>query len=121
MSNSKNKSTEFYSQLREAFSSCIGFIKTHIGDDAFFNLKNDLVAIRKKFYPTVFDSIMIATKIALDRGFKSDEVLEERRLDLLRDDAYRSSITQGTMKLENIRTRIDKALSYLFDMKLDNE
>ena len=121
MSNSKNKDTAFYTQQRDAFSSCIAFIKSHIGDDAFFNLKNDLVAIRKKFYPTVFDSIMIATKIALDRGFQSDEVLEERRLALLKDEDYRSSITQGTMKLENIRTRIDKALSYLFDMRLNHE
>lgn len=118
MRNNKNGNEEFYKQWEQCFNNCISFITTHIGEDAFFNLKNDFTAIRKKFYPTVFDSIMIATKIAIERGFSTEDNLEDKRLSMLKDDAYRDSITQGTMRLDNIRTRIDKALYYLFDMRL---
>lgn len=121
MRNHKNDDEQFYNKWEQCFTDCISFITSHIGDDAFFNLKNDLKAIRKKFYPTVFDSIMIATKIALNNGFVAEDNLEPRRLELLKDETYRESITQGTMRLDNIRTRIDKALHYLFDMGLENE
>lgn len=121
MRDNKNVDDSFYQQWETCFDDCVFFITKYIGEDAFFNLKNDLTVIRKKFYPTIFDSIMIATKIALDRGFSTEENLEKRRLSLLKDENYRDSITQGTMKLDNIRTRIDKALSYLFDMRLQDE
>ena len=111
----------FYIGLESSFTECISFITDHIGENAFFNLKNDFSAIRNKFYPTVFDSIMIATKYALNQGYTTEENLEERRLQLLKDEGYRNSITQGTMKIENIRVRINKALSYLYDMKLNDE
>lgn len=121
MRNHKNDDEQFYNKWEQCFTDCISFITSHIGDDAFYNLKNDLSAIRKKFYPTVFDSIMIATNIALNNGFITGDNLESRRLELLKDEEYRESITQGTMKLDNIRTRIDKALYYLYDMRLQNE
>lgn len=121
MSDNKNLDDGLKVHLEKEFTECISFISTHIGVDAFFNLKNDFSAIRKKFYPTVFDSIMIATRIARSRGFSTSENLEEKRLSLLKDEDYRNSITQGTMKLDNIRMRIDKALTYLYNMRLDDE
>lgn len=121
MSNSKNQNADFYDSWEETFNKCIYFVATHFGEDAFFNLKNDFSAIRKKFYPTVFDSIMIATKIATERGFTTVDNLESKRLQLLMDDTYRNSITAGTMKIENIKTRIDKVLSYIYGMTLADE
>lgn len=121
MSNNKNKNADFYDLWEETFNRCIFFVATHFGEDAFFNLKNDFSAIRKKFYPTVFDSIMIATKIAVERGFSTEENLESKRLRLLQDETYRNSITAGTMKIENIKTRIDKVLTYIFGMSLADE
>ena len=121
MSNNKNKNADFYDLWEETFNRCIFFVATHFGEDAFFNLKNDFSAIRKKFYPTVFDSIMIATKIAVERGFSTEENLESKRLRLLQDETYRNSITAGTMKIENIKTRIDKVLTYIFGMTLADE
>lgn len=121
MSDHKDGDDSFFDNWESSFTRCIAFIMSHIGEDAFFNLKNDFSAIRKKFYPTVFDSIMIATRIALSSGFSTEENLEARRLVLLRDEDYRNSITQGTMKIENIKTRIRKALLYLYDINMDDE
>lgn len=90
-----------------------------MGEEAFFNLQNDLSKIRRRLYPTVFDSIMIATSIAQRRGYiNKGENLSDKRLELLKDATYRESITQGTMKTDNIRTRISYALHYLYGMEL---
>lgn len=121
MCNNCNPTDDFLKNKRDEFCSCIDFITTHIGDDAFYNLSNDLVKIRKKFYPTIFDSIMIATKIALSNGYDKPEKLSFKRIELLKDSSYRDSITQGTMKVESIKNRVDKALNYLFNMGLKNE
>lgn len=104
-----------------SFEQVIDFLYDRIGEDVFHNLQNDLVTIRKKFNPTVFDSIMIATRIALDRGYNKEDNLRPRRLLLLRDPSYRESITQGTMRHENIKNRVELALNYLFEMTLTNE
>ena len=89
------------------------------GEEAFFNLQNDLTKIRRRLYPTVFDSIMIATSIALNRGYVyNGENLKEKRMNLLKDAMYRDSISQGTMKVDNIRTRISLALQILYGMEL---
>ena len=109
---------EVIEALRSEFLQCVDFIYESFGIDAFCNLKGDLSSIRKKFYPTVYDSIIIATSIALKRGFQSSNTLKDQRLDLLRDPNYRESITQGTMRLEAIHNRINKALTYLYGMTL---
>ena len=114
-----NTSEESIADMENEFCTTIHFIHTHLGEEAFFNLQNDLSKIRRRLYPTVFDSIMIATTIALSRGFCiQDGDLRERRIALLKDTDYRESITQGTMKTENIRTRISLALRYLYDIEL---
>ncbi len=111
----------FFNQKKQTFIQCVDFIMDKIGNEAFYNLKNDLSSVRKKFYPTIFDSLMIATKIALERGYSDDALLAERRLELLRDQEYRDSITQGTMQTEHIRTRISKALQVIYQMELADE
>lgn len=112
----------FYESLEKDFTTCIDFIHSEYGKTAFHNLRNDLKELRKKFYPTVYDSLMIATDIALRSGFVPQEhILEEKRICLLRDPEYRESITQGTMQLHNIRTRISKALKYLYNIDYIHE
>jgi len=110
-----------FDQKRDTFFNCVSLILNKMGNEAFYNLKNDLSSLRKKFYPTIFDSLMIATKIALERGYNDDVSLAERRLELLRDSDYRNSITQGTMQTEHIRTRISKALQIIYQMNLEDE
>ena len=111
----------FIKCLSQDFENTICFIYNHFGETAFFNLQNDLEHLRNKFYPTVYDSMMIGTCIALRRGFQFKGSLEERRLQLLRDVAYRESITQGTMQIEHIKTRISKVLETIYGMQMNNE
>ena len=119
MQSNINASTDFIAEKESEFYSVIDFIYTNMGEEAFFNLQNDLSKIRRRLYPTVFDSIMIATSIALKKGcIDVVKNLPEKRLALLRDATYRESISQGTMKIDNIRTRISCALHFLYGIKL---
>lgn len=112
-------SDTFIGEKEIEFYSTIDFIYSNFGEEAFFNLQNDLTKIRRRLYPTVFDSIMVATSIALGRGYVNNgENLREKRIELLKDTAYRNSIFQGTMKVDNIHTRISLALRFLYDMEL---
>lgn len=105
-------------RMRNDFTKCILFIHQTLGEEAFYNYQADLKTLRRKLYPTIFDSIMIATSIALSRGYQYKESLMERRERLLRDEEYRNNITQGTMRKIAIRTRVALALKYLYDMTL---
>ena len=79
-----------------------------------------MTILRKRFYPTIYDALMIATSIALKRGYqiKDGENLADKRMALLKDEMFRESITQGTMQVQHIHTRIDKTLEYIYDMHL---
>lgn len=93
MQSNINASTDFIAEKESEFYSVIDFIYTNMGEEAFFNLQNDLSKIRRRLYPTVFDSIMIATSIALKKGcIDVVKNLPEKRLALLRDATYRESI-----------------------------
>ncbi len=100
------------------FNHVIDFIFNNFGQEAFFNLQNDLEKIRRRLYPTVYDSLMIGTHIALQRGInpKTLNSLKDRRLILLKDEEYRESITQGTMLIANIHRRIEKVLHIIYDL-----
>lgn len=110
----------YLSKAKENFEKVIGFVYDNFGEEAFYNLQKDLVKIRKRLYPTVYDSLMIATSIALRRGYSLDDgvKLSDKRMELLRNEQYRESITQGTMQVEHIRTRISLALSVIYGMEL---
>lgn len=113
------KDSEYISKSKTEFEQVVSFIFEQFGEEAFFNLQKDLQKIRRRLYPTVYDSLMIATSIALSRGYAAnDEDLKEKRMKLLRDEEYRESITQGTMLVEHIRTRISKALFLIYGMQL---
>lgn len=110
--------SESLSQKCADFTRVIDFIYENFGEEAFFNLQKNLQKIRRRLYPTVYDSLMIATSIALSRGYRKKGSLEKLRRNLLKDEEYRESITQGTMQVEHIRTRIQKALSIIYGMNL---
>lgn len=109
----------FLANRRKDFESVIDFIYDNFGEEAFFNLQNDLEKMRRRLYPTVLDSIMVATFIALAQDYKVEAGVDmkQRRMDLLRDADYRNSITQGTMRVDNIKMRISKALSILYHIE----
>ncbi len=104
--------------FKTEFTQSILIIKNQFGDNAFFNVQsNDLTTIRKRFYPTVYDSIMIGTSIALAKGADTSKATEANRLALLRDDKFREYSTQGTMQVEHINGRIELALKYLYNLQ----
>lgn len=111
---------QYVNSCKEKFLKTIDFLYDNIGEEAFFNLQKDLTVVRKRFYPTIFDSLMVATSIAIERGFLLNEGdnLAMKRMALLKDEEYRESITQGTMQVQHIRTRISKALAYMYGMQL---
>jgi len=119
MQSNRTLSDEEIKSKSEEFNNTVSFLISAYGEESFFNLQKDLSKIRRKFHPAVYDSIMIATAIALSRGYQSQGAnLNQRRNTLLHDTEYRNSIMQATMQVSNIRTRISRALSVLYDMEL---
>jgi Protein of unknown function DUF262. len=118
MGSEESEKEEVLKLRKETFEFVIDFIFEFFGENAFFNVQaTDLTTIRKRFYPTIFDSLTVATAIALRNGFKSTTNLEPLRLQLLKDENYRDSITQGTMKIEHIHGRISKVLEDIYKMR----
>lgn len=104
---------------RDKFNSVIDFIYEHFGENAFYNITGgDETKIRKRFYPTIFDSLCPAVSMALEK--LGDDIptenLEEKRLELLKDEDYRKFITEGTMQISHIHGRIDLTLQHLFGL-----
>lgn len=118
MANNRSES-DYLDRICDDFVNTIEFIYKYFGEEAFYNLQNDLQKIRKRLYPTVYDSLMIATSIALSKGFNPVGIdLKARRMAMLKDESYRESITQGTMTVEHIQTRIRRALEIVYELDL---
>ena len=115
---SNRKDSESLNQKCVDFTRVIGFIYENFGEEAFFNLQKDLQKIRRRLYPTVYDSLMIATSIALSGGLEKKDDFITLRMNLLKDEEYRESITQGTMQVDHIKTRVQKTLSIIYGMEL---
>jgi uncharacterized protein with ParB-like and HNH nuclease domain len=114
-----NNSPDHVSNFENDFNSTIESIFQQFGDVAFYNVQaSDLTTLRRRFYPTVFDAIMIATSIALSEGVDITQTYEQSRLDLLRDENFRKYSTQGTMQIEHIKGRVERALKILYNLEL---
>ncbi|MDO6601187.1 DUF262 domain-containing protein [Arenibacter palladensis] len=124
MGSASSQTPKIIEERREKFNFVMQFIINHIGENAFYNITGgDESKIRKRFYPTIFDSICPAIAIA-HRHFGSDiptENLEEKRLALLKDEDYKIYISEGTMQIAHIHGRIDKALNYLFGISYEQQ
>ena len=102
---------------REKFTRVIDFIFEYFGENAFYNITGgDETKIRKRFYPTIFDSLCPAVSMALEKLGKNipTENLEEKRLKLLKNEEYRKFTTEGTMQISHIHGRINLTLQKLF-------
>jgi hypothetical protein len=120
MGDKSNNTPEFIETASKTFKNAIAFIHENIGENAFFNIvSNDPKKIRKRFYPTIFDSLVVATSIALDvlgENIPAIE-LEDKRLELLQHENYKKYITQGTMQIESIHGRISMVLEKLYGLQ----
>ncbi len=107
---------------REKFINVIAFIFEHLGENAFYNITGgDETRIRKRFHPTIFDSLCPAISIALERLGQDipTENLEEKRLELLKNEDYKKYTTEGTMQIAHIHGRINLTLRYLFGLSYE--
>lgn len=111
-----NPSDSSMESFRNNFIGSIRFIRENWGDVAFHNTSpTDPNRLVRKFSPTIFDSISIATAVALDQGMPiSPGDCEQNRRKLLQDATYRNSISKETMTKDSITTRISLALEYLY-------
>ncbi len=118
----KSQRRDIIDYRRTKFNSVMEFISNHIGENAFYNITaGDESKIRKRFYPTIFDSLCPAVSIALQR--LGDDIpkenLEEKRIQLLKDENYRKFTSEGTMQISHIHGRINLALEYLFNISYE--
>jgi hypothetical protein len=122
MGSNSSQTPHTIEQRREKFNTVMDFVLHNIGENAFFNITaGDETKIRKRFYPTIFDSICPAIAIAIRQ--LGDQIpiqnLEEKRLALLKDEDYKKYISEGTMQSSHIHGRINLALNYLFDISYE--
>ncbi len=102
--------------LRNKFLGAMSLVLNTWGMSAFHNISpSDPSRLVNKFSPTIFDSISIATAVALENRFdltRGDPERNRRRL--LQDPAYRSAISKETMTKDSITRRVELATQYLF-------
>ncbi|MFB2887237.1 DUF262 domain-containing protein [Aeromonas veronii] len=120
MGEQKNNSPHAIQKQKEAFTSSISFIRQYFGENAFYNIiSSEPDKIRKRFYPTIFDSLMIATSIAIRE--LGDNIptqnLESKRIEVLKRNDFRKYISEGTMQTDSIHGRVSLLLEGLYGIQ----
>jgi hypothetical protein len=119
MGNLSHNTKAFITKKEEEFENVISKIHDNFGENAFRNYSQD--GFVKKFHPTIFDSIMISTKYALEKGIdiKNINNLKSKQIELLKDEDFKRFTTQRTTNLENINGRINLACNYLYGLNYE--
>jgi len=122
MGSKNSQKNSVIDERRNKFNNVMRFIQTHIGENSFYNITSgDETKIRKRFYPTIFDSLCPAVAIAMER--LGDDIpiddLESKRLELLKNEDYRKYTSEGTMQISHIHGRINLTLNYLFGINYE--
>ncbi|MDU1053775.1 DUF262 domain-containing protein [Clostridium baratii] len=113
MNNKVNNEDEKIIIMKENFEKTIDYIFDRLGETAFNNYSFDDGKYIKKFHPTIYDSIMIATLECFD-NIHSINDLNKRKMELLQDNDYKRYISERTTNVENINGRINKAKEILY-------
>ena len=118
MGDSNSTLPDVLSMNRERFLTVIQFLDENLGLQAFHNISPlDPSKYVKKFNPTIFDSIMLATEFVLknNRDFTINrKTLDQRKLELLRNEEYQDLIRVRTTNIKRINERIKLATRYLY-------
>lgn len=115
MKSKSNMSEEAANAIELRFSRSIDLALFLFGESAFHNVSpSDNSRFVPKFSPTIFDSLLIAIDSAIRRGVNPVPNAAGRKVEMLMDDEYKQSIFQETMRLVNIKRRINKASQYIF-------
>lgn len=118
MGANKTMGTTKKTKHKNKFETTIHQVYQIWGDVAFHNISpTNPDKLVKKFSPTIFDSITIATSVAHSQGHSLKiKNAEKKRVKLLQDEDYRFAITQETMSKKSINTRVTKALDILYGL-----
>jgi uncharacterized protein with ParB-like and HNH nuclease domain len=111
----KSSESSNKSDLKRDFSELIDFVYAKFGVNAFRTVTETGLA-SNKIHPTVMDSIMIASRIAIDKGVS--EPIAERSI-LFNNASYKESISSRTTNTENIQKRIAIVCKLLYGIEYD--
>ncbi len=111
-----NNSEDAISGFRKKFIEVTQQIFDLFGNEAFFNLSTKHPdKLVPKFNPTIFDSIILATSIAMKKNLiEQENNYIQKRIELLSNEDYQDAISTRTTTVEKIKNRIGLALKYLF-------
>lgn len=108
---------ELVADLGARFGATIKFAHENFGSGAFHNLSpSEEGKLVPSFSPTLFDSVMISVDAAIKHGIKkfSQGELEARRVSILKNQDYQKLLSQETMRVPNIRSRVRQMSDALF-------
>lgn len=119
MGNVNHNTKDFVLNKGKEFENVILKIYENFGENAFRNYSQD--GFVKKFHPTIFDSIMISTNYAMQKGIDVSNVesIKLKHVELLKNDDFKRYTTQRTTNLENINGRINLACNFLYGLNYE--
>ncbi|QUH31144.1 hypothetical protein [Vallitalea guaymasensis] len=87
----------------------------------FHNLSSTNNELVKKLNPTVFDTIMVSTHYMLISGnhISGCGNLEEKRLELLRDEKFKEYTSERTTNIVNILGRFSRGAKILYGIEYE--
>lgn len=100
-------------ELTDKFKNTIKFVHDNFGENAFKNISVEGKIINK-IHPTVFDSIMIASYLALVSQKTS---ILANRSDLFKDEDFKEAISIRTTNVDSIKNRISIVCDTIFGFK----
>lgn len=105
---------------KNEFVETVDFIHKNLGKNAFHNISIKTGAYTNKFNPTIYDSIMTATNMALNKNNNLElEKLKDKKLNLLKSVDYQDLIRYRTTNKDRIAKRISLALKSLYNLKYE--
>lgn len=108
---------QFVADLRRSFTDCINIAHDKFGLGAFHNLSpTEEGKLVPSFSSTLYDSVMIAILFALKNKLNVQTMpsLETKRLSILKDTEYQKLLSHETMRVLNIKKRVEKMYKALF-------
>ncbi len=105
--------------MQKNFIQTVSLVHDRFGSEAFHNiLPKEPEKLIKKFNPTIFDSIMIASYLAASRGLvdTQDKDYKKLKLELLHKGEYKDLIKVRTTDIDRIQKRVLLALQYLYSI-----
>lgn len=120
MGSPESKEKPVLGERTKDFNTVIDFISDLFGSTAFQNISLKTGKFTGKFNPTIFDSLMTATKIALDKKVDIDKATAvQKRTELLANEEFQELIRVRTTNKNRIAGRISVTLEQLYGLKYE--